>query len=151
MDVALRPISPRDDRQRLSGCPSARLSVLVVDDDPTFGTLLAERMRDCGHDAGLATNGAEAIAQVAARRPDLVLLDHEMPVMDGVTAARRIRDLPGCADLPLVMISGRSDAGARGEAAAAGIRHYLPKPVSLPALDRLLDDIAAALPREGAS
>lgn len=146
MDVALGLISPLDARQR----PPARLSVLVVDDDSTFGTLLAERMRDFGHDAGLVANGAEAVAQVAARRPDLVVLDCEMPVMDGITAARRIRDLPGCADLPLVMISGSSDAGARGEAAAAGIRHYLPKPVSLPALDRLLDEVAAARSPGGA-
>lgn len=156
MDVALGLVSPFDERSRaparsMSGASRrARLSVLVVDDDPTLGMLLAELVREFGHDAVVAANGAEAVAQVAARRPDLVLLDYEMPVMDGVTAARRIRGLPGCAELPLVMVSSRSDEAARSEAAAAGIRQYVSKPVSPATLGRLLDEVVAAGPPAGA-
>ena len=121
-----------------------RLSVLVVDDDPTLCALLCQVVRDFGHDATSAGDGAQALATVEAARPDLVMIDYQMPVMDGVTAARQIRAIDGCADLPLVMISSCSDT--RAAAMAAGVDRFMVKPVALPLLRRLLDELAATRP-----
>jgi CheY-like chemotaxis protein len=125
------------------GDAAAGLVVLVVDDDPTLRSLLAELLRELGHRVVTAGDGAEAVREVQRSQPDLVLMDCEMPVLDGLAAAREIRRLPGKA-VPIVMVSSRTGAEVRAAAAAAGIVRFVAKPVSLATLQQLLADHSGA-------
>lgn len=112
-------------------------SVLVVDDDATLRDLYAELLREQGYRVETAADGAAGVQAVRRSRPDLVLIDYEMPILDGLAAAREIRALPG-APPPIVMISSRGDAATRAAASAAGIVRYLVKPLSLAALQSVV-------------
>lgn len=118
-------------------------AVLVVDDDPALRGLFADLLSEQGCRVSTAADGAEAVRAVRQSRPDLVLIDYEMPELDGLAAAREIRALPG-RPVPIVMISSRDDAATREAARAAGIDRYLVKPVSPATLRSLVGDRAAA-------
>ena len=119
------------------------LDVLVVDDDATLRTLFVDLLRDLGHRVAAAADGAEAVRLAGEGRFDLVLMDCEMPVLDGLAAAREIRALPG-PPMPIVMISSRDDAATRDAAVAAGIDRYLAKPLSVATLKKLVGAYAGA-------
>ena len=104
--------------------------VLVVDDDPDI--LGTESYR-----VARARNGLEALERVDAERPDVILLDLMMPVMDGVTFAVALRQRPGVADVPILVISAD---GNPQRAAAVNARAYLAKPFDI---DALLAQVAA--------
>ena len=118
-------------------------AVLVVDDDPTLRSLFADLLREQGWHVSTAADGAEAVRAVRRSRPHLVLMDYEMPVLDGLSAAREIAALPG-PPVPVVMISSREDAATREAARAAGIGRYLAKPVSLATLQAVVAEHEAA-------
>ncbi|MNT63669.1 Signal transduction histidine-protein kinase BarA [compost metagenome] len=87
-----------------------------------------------------ADNGAEAL-EVLRREPvDAVLLDCQMPVLDGFATCRALRILPGCAELPVLAITAHSHSGDRERCLAAGMSDYLAKPVKFEALRGLLHD-----------
>lgn len=117
----------------MTGTAAADFAVLVVDDDPTLRELFAALLREQGYRVATAADGNEAVRAVRQSRPDLVLMDQEMPGLDGLAAAREIRSLPG-AGVPVVMISSRDDGPSFEAARAAGIGRYLVKPVSLSTL-----------------
>lgn len=121
-------------------------AVLIVDDDPTLRELFGTLLREHGWRVTTATDGAEAVCSVGQSRPDLVLMDYEMPVLDGLGAARQIRSLPG-PPVPIVMISSRRDTEIREAAMAAGIGRYLVKPVSLALLLAVVHEHAATARR----
>lgn len=91
-----------------------------------------------GHTGAEAGNGAEAVRAVQRADYDMVLIDYEMPVMDGIAATRAIRTLPNGRTLPIVMISGRSEASIRSTAAHAGVSHYIQKPIRVSSLRSVL-------------
>jgi two-component system, OmpR family, phosphate regulon response regulator PhoB len=84
-------------------------SVLIVDDDPGTGRLLAVLIRQIGHQAAFVSDGNQALEYVAHHRPDLVILDVMMPDIDGLEVLRRLREDPRTADLPVVMFSALND------------------------------------------
>jgi CheY-like chemotaxis protein len=83
--------------------------VLVVDDDDTIRGLLSEALADEGYETVEATNGSEALAVMGGWRPDVILLDLMMPVMDGWAFRGRQCELPHAADVPVVLISAARD------------------------------------------
>jgi CheY-like chemotaxis protein len=107
---------------------SKKIHVLIVEDDeisaPVAGTML-ERL---GCQVSVATNGAEAVEQFRHTEYDLILMDWQMPVMDGVEATARIRELPGGQVTPIVGTSARA---GRLECLAAGMNDLIPKPFLL--------------------
>ena len=116
--------------------------VLVVDDSPGVQDLVATLLRTSGHVVATASHGQAALDLLAAFRPDVILLDSAMPVMDGPEFARRYRQLPA-PHAPIVMLTGEPDGRTRaGEIDAAG---YLGKPFQPRALLRLVG--AAGRPR----
>jgi len=121
-------------------------AVLIVDDDPTLRDLFADLLREHGWRVRTASDGAKAVCAVRQSRPDLVLMDYEMPVLDGLGAARQIRSLPG-PPVPMIMISSRQDTATREAALAAGIGRYLVKPVSLALLLAIVREHATAARR----
>ena len=106
--------------------PGAR--VLLVEDNPINQTLALEQLRDLGCEPRLACNGAEAVEACAGERFDLVLMDCQMPVMDGYEACRRI--LAGCgeAPVPIVAMTANAMRGDRERCDAAGMVDFLAKP-----------------------
>lgn len=79
--------------------------VLIVDDEFGLAEVLAEMLAELGHETDLAINGQSALEHIAAARPDLVLADVMMPIMDGPALLRRIREDPAIADIPVVFMT----------------------------------------------
>jgi CheY-like chemotaxis protein len=105
--------------------------VLVVDDDPDILDAICDILQAEGYRVERARHGLEALERVAARRPDLILLDLMMPVMDGVAFAQALRDRKMYEGLPIVVISAD---GNPQRAAAVGAQVYLAKPFDIDAL-----------------
>jgi len=83
-----------------------------------------------GYDLTEAEDGEEAIAAVARRRPDLILMDIQLPVMDGYEATRRIRTNPDLRSVPIIAVTSYALAGDEDKALAAGCDGYVTKPYS---------------------
>ncbi|MEK6606489.1 MAG: response regulator [Myxococcota bacterium] len=104
--------------------------LLVVDDDADLAEALADALRDEGHAVRVAGDGQEGLALVAERVPDAIVLDGEMPVLDGAGMVRRlVADDVGHELIPIVLFSGVADL--RRLAARVGTPYFLPKPSSL--------------------
>jgi CheY-like chemotaxis protein len=107
---------------------SGALSVLVVDDHLDYADMLAFLVQLVGHDSRVAYDGAAALALVAERPADVVLLDLGMPGMDGYEVARKLRQLPGMAGALVVCVSGYGRDEDRRRALEAGCDTHLLKP-----------------------
>ncbi|PYO37458.1 MAG: DNA-binding response regulator, partial [Candidatus Rokuibacteriota bacterium] len=83
--------------------------VLIVEDEPDIRGLLAFHLEREGYQVFKSNNGADALRQVRARPPDLVLLDLMLPEMDGLEVCRRLRQDPATAPLPIVMLTAKGE------------------------------------------
>jgi CheY-like chemotaxis protein/two-component sensor histidine kinase len=115
-----------------------RRRVLIADDNRDAADLLAEIIREQGHEVAVAYDGQQAVEAARAFVPDLVFLDIGMPVLDGYQAAVRIRNEAGSRRLVLVALTGWGQADDRRRAEDAGFDEHLVKPATLEALCRLL-------------
>jgi diguanylate cyclase (GGDEF)-like protein len=106
------------------------LRVLVVDDSTTIRLALSQVLRDLGHETFFARSGKEALTIYETERPDLVLLDIEMPEMDGCETCRRIRAQAADRWVPIIFLSSRDTEQMIDTAIEAGGDDYLVKPVS---------------------
>jgi CheY-like chemotaxis protein len=111
--------------------------VLVVDDDPDILEAICDILGTESYRVARARNGLEALERVDAERPDVILLDLMMPVMDGVTFAQALRERPAASDIPILVISAE---GNPQRAASVSARGYLAKPFDI---DALLAQVAA--------
>lgn len=103
--------------------------LLVVEDQPINREVLAAMLARCGVEVVEAVNGAEALAMVEQMTIDLVLMDIQMPVMDGLTATRAMRADARWRGLPIIGLSANAFAEDRAQSLAAGMNDYLTKPV----------------------
>ncbi|MFI9604208.1 response regulator transcription factor [Streptomyces sp. NPDC052043] len=116
--------------------------ILIVDDEPAVREALQRSLAFEGYETEVAVDGADALDKAASCQPDLVVLDIQMPRMDGLTAARRIR---GAGDTtPILMLTARDTVGDRVTGLDAGADDYLVKPFEL---DELFARIRALLRR----
>lgn len=114
------------------------LTLLVVEDNPVNRELLAEVLRLKGHHVLEASNGAEGVTMAEANRPDAILMDISMPVMDGVEASRAIRAGQASRDVPIIAVTANADMSRHSEFRAAGINEVLNKPVDFARLEQVL-------------
>jgi CheY-like chemotaxis protein len=114
--------------------------ILIVDDDGDLRTLLGLCFLRRGHSIVVASNGAEGLACVAAHKPDLLVTDLNMPVLDGLALLRHLR-AHGQRDLPVIVLTARADQ--RAAAAAAGADAFLVKPVPLRELGATAEQLLA--------
>jgi len=113
-----------------TAAPAARSAkrVLVVDDNETNRLLIRETLRSSGCEIEEAERGADALRRIAARKPDLLLLDLMMPEMDGFEVVRRLRGHLGTADLPIMVLTAMSESESQALALELGADDYLTKP-----------------------
>ena len=113
--------------------------ILVVEDHPVNQKVLAHQLREMGLQYTLATSGKEALDLLATDDFDLVLMDWQMPEMDGLEATRQIRQLPSAVrHIPVIALTANASAGFREACLAAGANDYLSKPYTESALAALL-------------
>ena len=108
--------------------------VLVVDDDPTVRLLARGFLEKAGFDVAEAANGLQSMVAFEERRPDIILLDVDMPEMDGFTACQHMRARPGGEDVPILMITGLDDLDSVNRAYQAGATDFATKPINWPLL-----------------
>jgi two-component system OmpR family response regulator len=118
-----------------------RRTILAIDDSRTNLTVLGRRLEHYGYTAMLSDNGPEALDLIAARGVDLVLLDMVMPRMSGMHILEKIRGRCHSADLPVIMLTGRSDPAAAVQALAAGADDHVAKPFDFEVLAARIDHI----------
>lgn len=111
------------------------MTILIVDDSPTIRAVLRAMVEKMGHSALEAGDGHVALHMLQQARPDLVLIDVVMPVMDGYEGARRMREMGGPDDrMPIIFLSSNESDQDLGRAMEAGGDDYLVKPVSFEVL-----------------
>lgn len=105
--------------------------ILIVDDDPSTLDVIEFTFIVDGHETLTAQNGEEAIALAIASQPDVIVLDSMMPVMDGLSATRRIRDTAEIADIPIIMLTAKAMDADVWAGWQAGVSSYITKPLDL--------------------
>jgi adenylate cyclase len=113
--------------------------ILIVDDDSLNRRLLTKHLEREGHRTTEVDNGFAALSAVVSERPDLVLLDIEMPGVDGIEVLERIKSDDGLRHIPVIMISGVDDTDSIVRCLEAGAEDYLPKPFDPAILRARLD------------
>jgi CheY-like chemotaxis protein len=119
---------------------NTRRRVLVVEDNPINCVVIRRLVERLGHEVDLVTDGDSAVQRVQDSLCDLVLMDVNMPGLDGLEATRRIRKLMGpSANIPVLALTASSLADDREACMQAGMNDYLSKPISLDALRDAID------------
>ena len=130
----------------------AKPLVLVVEDEAALATMLRYNLEKQGFRVDEAVDGQEALTRIAEAQPDLVLLDWMLPVMSGIEVCRQIRRRPATRDLPVIMVTARTEDGDAVRGLNTGADDYITKPFSMEALlarMRALLRRAGALPAKG--
>ncbi len=125
---------------------AARPTILVVEDEAPLLTLLRYNLERQGFRVEEAADGQEALLRVAEARPDLVLLDWMLPALSGLEVCRQIRRRPATRDLPIIMVTARTEDQDSVRALDIGADDYITKPF---AMEGLLARIRALLRRSG--
>jgi len=126
--------------------------VLIVEDEPDIRELVVHHLKREGYQVSVAASGEEALRQVQASPPDLVLLDLMMPAMNGLEVCRRLRQDPVTASLPIVMLTAKGDEIDRVLGLEIGADDYVVKPFSpKELLARVRAVLRRSLPAPGAS
>ena len=117
--------------------------ILLVEDHEEIWDFLSRRLKRRGHEVVVAVDGQEGVDKARSERPDIILLDMNLPIMDGWTAARVIKSTPESAAVPIIALTAHAMSGDREKAVAAGCNDYHPKPVDFA---KLLHQIDALTP-----
>ena len=122
------------------------ISVLAVEDDIISMNFLEAQIAELGHNMFTATDGHKALSVLEANRNsiDVVLMDREMPVMDGLTAVKRMKENPELRNIPVIMVTSADSVDEMKEGLDAGVFYYLTKPVE----EDMLRSVLSAAVRE---
>jgi CheY-like chemotaxis protein len=122
------------------------VKILYVEDNEDNIYVLKSRLTRAGFTVVVAMDGEQGVAMASSERPDLIIMDLSLPVLDGWEATRRLKAMPNTKGIPVMALSAHAMAGDREKALAAGCDDFDSKPVELP---RLLGKIRALLPGDG--
>jgi len=113
--------------------------ILVIEDNEQNLYLIRYILEDCDYEVFSAWDGREGIALAASLLPDLILLDIQLPIMDGYAVARQLRENPGLADTPIVAVTSYAMPGDREKAMEAGCSGYIEKPIDPDTFDKQVE------------
>jgi CheY-like chemotaxis protein len=119
--------------------------ILLVEDNEMIREMLSERLERKGFQVSLAVDGAQGVGAARSERPDLILLDMSLPVIDGWQAARQLKGAVETQAIPIIALTAHAISGDREKSLAAGCDDYSTKPVDFP---QLLNKIQTFLKRE---
>ena len=120
----------------------SQVKILVVDDEPDLVSTVAYRLKFANCCVVTAANGQEGLVRAAAEKPDLILLDTNMPVMDGHEMLQRLRADESLKNIPVIMVTARCTSQDIASASALGISDYVTKPFDFV---QLMEKIRAAV------
>ena len=126
------------------GKNSAALTVIIADDCVDIRLMLTIMLEIRGYRVLEAENGQVAVELARCHHPDLILMDLDMPILDGYTAACRIRQLDDVRHVPIIAVSASPKESHMPYALTAGCNDYISKPVDFKELDHLLSNLLAA-------
>jgi two-component system cell cycle response regulator DivK len=115
--------------------------ILLVEDNEMNRDMLSRRLSRRGFDVLIAENGEAGVELAASEKPDLILMDMSLPVMDGWEATRRIKANPGTSRIPVIALTAHAMASDRDMAIEAGCDDYDSKPVDLSQLVRKIEQL----------
>jgi two-component system, cell cycle response regulator DivK len=104
--------------------------ILVVEDHEDNRQILRDLLASAGYEMIEAGNGEAGVAAAAAEHPDLILMDIQLPILDGYEATRQIRANPALTDIPIIVVTSYALSGDEEKARAAGCNAYVAKPYS---------------------
>jgi signal transduction histidine kinase/ActR/RegA family two-component response regulator len=132
--VATASAQPAADAERRSVAPATKLILVAEDNEMNLGMIL-DMLEALGFRTLGVPDGRTALETAQTSGPDLILMDVRMPVMDGLEATRRIRALPGCAEIPIIALTANAAPADQKECLAAGCLGFLSKPIQMATLD----------------
>jgi two-component system cell cycle response regulator DivK len=115
------------------------VKVLLVEDTEDNRQMMRRLLEMSGYRVVEAINGVEAVKLASEEKPEIILMDLSLPLIDGLTATRRIRGLPGLNKVPIVAVSAHDTADFHSEALAAGCNAYVTKPIDYPELEEVVN------------
>ena len=121
--------------------------VLIAEDDEVNRSVFSDFLALSGYDVIAAANGMEAIEQCRNEHPDVVLMDVNMPGMNGLEAIAHIRQLPERADVPIIALTAMAMSSDRQACLDAGANEYLSKPAPLRTIRSLIESLVASYQR----
>jgi CheY-like chemotaxis protein len=116
-------------------------SILIVEDNQTNAQLLKDVLVIKGYDVNIVTNGDDALTSMEASKPDLVLMDVQLPGMDGYEVTRKMRDNPQTKELPVIAVTAYALKGDREKAMEAGCDGYMSKPINTRELPKMVENL----------
>jgi predicted signal transduction protein with EAL and GGDEF domain/FixJ family two-component response regulator len=136
--------APTIQQQSLQFQGYPRRCILIIDDDPAFTLLASETLQQAGFDARIASNARDAVSAFEQHRPDLVLLDVELPGSNGFELCATLRVMSPGIDVPIVMVTGHDDTASIAQAYHVGATDFIHKPVLWPTLPHRIGFILRA-------
>jgi two-component system, cell cycle response regulator DivK len=119
----------------------AVLKILLVEDDEMNRDMLSRRLLKRGYDVVIATDGQQGLDAAGRDRPDIILMDMSLPVVDGWTATRTLKDDPATAGIPIIALTAHAMSGDEEKARSAGCDDFDTKPVELKRLLQKIENL----------
>jgi two-component system, cell cycle response regulator DivK len=113
-------------------------TILIVEDSDDARYFMRLALEDLGYRIIEAENGAKAVEIAQTERPDIILMDLSLPIMDGLTATEKIRATEGLDGLPIIAVTAHQETDFRADAKAAGFDAYVTKPIDIDFLSELI-------------
>ncbi len=105
--------------------------ILIVEDNDLNLKLFREMLTYGGYEVIEASNGNEGVEKAVRERPDLILMDIQMPGVNGITAIKKMKEMPELKDMPIIAITAYAMSGDRDQFLSRGFTDYIPKPVKI--------------------
>lgn len=105
--------------------------ILVVEDNPDNRILITDVLTSLDYEVTVANDGQEGVDKAGSERPDLILMDMSLPVMDGWTATRKLKDNPELKHIPIIALTAHAMVGDKERALEVGCNDYISKPIDL--------------------
>jgi len=115
--------------------------ILLVEDTEDNRVMMRRLLEMSGYAVTEAVNGMEAVAHAASEEPEVILMDLSLPLVDGLAATRKIRQMPGLKGVPIIAVSAHDTMDFHAEALAAGCDAYITKPIDYGELEGLIESL----------